>query len=152
MARSAMMEAAPRRRLSGQANLMAQIAGSGARFAVSLGDNGYPNGSQINYGDLQQSGADTSAIFGSQFWTVPGASIPLFSAVGNHGVSGVKHTDITTWTESTAVSSSGGRYQNDVYCCINGTFSSNYGSEWYAFSAGNVRFYMLDSAWGDTNR
>ena len=136
---------------AGQANLMAQIAGSGARFAVSLGDNGYPNGSQINYGDLQQSGADTSAIFGSLFWTVPGASIPLFSAVGNHGVSGVKHTDITTWTESTAVSTSGGRYQNDVYCCVNGSLASNYGSEWYAFSAGNVRLYVLDSAWGDTN-
>ena len=136
---------------AGQANLMAQIAASGARFAVSVGDNGYPNGSQINYGDLQQSGADTSAIFGSQFWTLPSGSIPLFAAVGNHGVSGVKHTDITTWTQATAVSSSGGRYQNDVYCCINGTFSSNYGSEWYAFSAGNVRFYMLDSAWGDTN-
>jgi len=136
---------------AGQAGLMQQIAGSGARFAISVGDNGYPNGSQINYGDLQQSGADTSAIFGSAFWTVPGSSIPLFSAVGNHGVSGVKHTDITTWTQSTAVSTSGGRYQNDVYCCINGTFSSNYGSEWYAFAAGNVRFYILDSAWGDTN-
>ena len=136
---------------AGQAALMQQIAGSGARFAISTGDNGYPNGSQINYGDLQQSGADTSAIFGSAFWTVPGSTIPLFSGVGNHGVSGVKHTDITTWTQSMAVSSSGGRYQNDVYCCINGTFSSNYGSEWYAFSAGNVRFYVLDSAWGDTN-
>ena len=136
---------------AGQAQLMAQIAGSGARFAVSVGDNGYTNGSQINYGDLQQSGADTSAIFGSQFWTVPGSSMPLFTAVGNHGVSGVHHTDITTWTQAYAVSKSGGRYQNDVYCCINGTTSSNYGSEWYAFSAGNARFYILDSAWGDLN-
>jgi chitodextrinase len=39
---------------SGQAALMQQIAGSGALFAFSTGDNGYPNGSQINYGDLQQ--------------------------------------------------------------------------------------------------
>ena len=38
-----------------------------------------------------------------------------------------------------------------MYCCVNGSSSSNYGSEWYAFSAGNVRFYILDSAWGDTN-
>ncbi|HET7740471.1 MAG TPA: hypothetical protein VFL67_07485, partial [Mycobacterium sp.] len=135
----------------GQANLMSQIAASGARFAVSVGDNGYVNGSQINYGDLQQTGADTSAIFGPSMWTIPGSSIPLFTAVGNHGVSGVKHTDITTWTQATAVSQSGGRYQNDVYCCLNGTFAANYGSEWYAFSAGNVRFYILDSAWGDTN-
>ena len=27
----------------------------------------------------------------------------------------------------------------------------NYGSEWYAFNAGPARFYILDSAWGDTN-
>ncbi len=86
-----------------QANLMAQIAGSGARFALTVGDNGYPNGSQLNYGDLQQTGSDTSAIFGPKMWTVPGSSIPLFTAVGNHGVSGVTHTDITTWTQEAAV-------------------------------------------------
>ena len=134
-----------------QAGLMQQIAGSGVRFAVTVGDNGYPNGNQANYGDLQQVGQDTSAIFGPEMWTVPGSSIPIFTAVGNHGVSGVKHTDITTWTQATAVATSGGRYQNDVYCCVNGSFAANYGSEWYAFSAGNVRFYILDSAWGDTN-
>lgn len=134
-----------------QANLMSQIAASGARFAVTVGDNGYPNGSQINYGDLQQAGASTSAIFGPDMWTVPGDSLPLFSAVGNHGVSGTQHTDISTWTQNTAVTTSGGRYQNDLYCCVNGSNPSNYGSEWYAFSAGNTRFYILDSAWGDTN-
>src|SRR6266851_4600019 len=69
----------------GQASLMSQIAGSGARFAIAVGDTGYVNGSQINYGDLQQTGADTSAIFGPQFWTIPGSSIPFFNAVGNHG-------------------------------------------------------------------
>ncbi|MGH8962400.1 MAG: metallophosphoesterase, partial [Jatrophihabitantaceae bacterium] len=134
-----------------QANLMSQIASSGARFLVTVGDNGYSNGSQINYGDLQQKAADTSAVFGPGFWTVPGASIPIFTSVGNHGLSGVTHADITTWTQATAVSSSGGRYQNDVYCCVNGSTSANYGSEWYAFNAGNARFYVLDSAWGDTN-
>jgi len=134
-----------------QANLMSQIATSGARFAVTVGDNGYPNGSQINYGDLRQTGASASAIFGPSLWTVPGQSIPLFTAVGNHGLSGTQHTDITTWTQDTAVSASNGRYQNDVNCCVNGSNSSNYGSEWYAFSAGNSRFYVLDSAWGDTN-
>src|SRR4051794_39941541 len=34
-----------------QANLFQQIAISGARFAVTVGDNGYPSGSQQNYGD-----------------------------------------------------------------------------------------------------
>lgn len=134
-----------------QSNLFAQVAASGARFAVTVGDNGYPNGSQQNYGDLQQKGADTSAIFGPTFWTAAGSTIPLFTAAGNHGLSGTTHTDITTWTQDSAVSTSGGRYQNDTYCCVNGTSSANYGSEWYAFDAGPARFYVLDSAWGDTN-
>jgi fibronectin type 3 domain-containing protein len=132
-----------------QANLLAKVAKSGARFAVTVGDNGYPNGSQVDYGDLQH--PTTSAIFGAPYWTVPGSSIPIFTAVGNHGLAGVQHTDITTWTQASAVASSGGRYQNDVYCCVNGSFSANYGSQWYAFDAGNARFYILDSAWGDTN-
>ena len=42
---------------------------SGRGFAVTVGDNGYPSGSQTNNGDLQQHGADTSAIFGPAFWT-----------------------------------------------------------------------------------
>jgi fibronectin type 3 domain-containing protein len=134
-----------------QANLQAQIANSGASFAVTVGDNGQPTGSQINYGDLQQKGSGASAIFGPSFWTIPGAMTPLFTAPGNHGLSGVKHTDITTWTQSTAVSTSNGRYQNDLYPSVNGSTATNYGSEWYAFTAGNVRFYILDAAWGDTN-
>ncbi|HKC28509.1 MAG TPA: hypothetical protein VKB75_10910, partial [Jatrophihabitans sp.] len=49
------------------------------------------------------------------------------------------------------VLSSGGTYTNTTYCCVNGTSSANYGSEWYAFDAGPARFYVLDSAWGDSN-
>src|SRR5665213_1593535 len=82
---------------SDMANLFAQVAASSARFAVTVGDNGYPNGSQINYGDLQQKGADTSAIFGASFWSVAGSTVPLFTGAGNHGLSGPSHTDITTW-------------------------------------------------------
>jgi hypothetical protein len=133
-----------------QANLFAQVAASGARFAVTVGDNGYNSGSQTNYGDLQQKAADTSAIFGPSFWTVAGSSIPLFTAVGNHGLSGTSHTDITTWTQDQAVSSSNGSYANGVYNCCGGT-TANYGNEWYAFDAGQARFYVLDSAWGDSN-
>lgn len=135
-----------------QANLMQQIARSGARFLVTVGDNGYPNGNQINFGDLQQSGKDTSAIFGPDFWTVPGPTIPIFTAPGNHGLSGPDHTDITTWPQDKVVHDSGGRYQDDVYCCVNGTNPAHYASEWYAFTAGNARFYMLDAAWGDSNK
>ncbi|GAA1815123.1 metallophosphoesterase [Agromyces neolithicus] len=135
-----------------QTGVISGIAQAGVRFAVTVGDNGYPSGSQTNYGDLQQTGANTSAIFGPNFWTLAGPTVPLFTAVGNHGLSGTAHTDIKTWTQDTVVAESGGRYQNDVYCCVNGTFSSNYGSEWYAFDAGPARFYILDSAWGDTNK
>ena len=99
---------APTRRTSSPAS-----PPSGARFAVTVGDNGYPNGSQTNYGDLQQVGASTSAIFGTGGWPVAGSSMALFPAAGNHGLSGTTHTDITTWTQARAVSSSGGRYQND---------------------------------------
>ena len=131
-----------------QANLDAQIAASRARFMVTVGDNGYNSGSQTNYGDLRQT--STSAIFGPNFWTVAGSSIPIFTAPGNHGLSGTSHTDITTWTEDQAVSSSGGSYANGTYNCCGGT-TANYGNEWYAFNAGTARFYILDSAWGDTN-
>jgi hypothetical protein len=44
-----------------QQNMLGQLALSGARFAVTTGDNGYPSGSQLNYGDLQQSGARSTA-------------------------------------------------------------------------------------------
>jgi hypothetical protein len=134
-----------------QENLLGTLAGSGVRFAVTTGDNGYPSGSQTNYGDLQQVGAAMGAIFGARFWPVPGASVPLFTGSGNHGLSGTAHADLTNWPQDVAVSSSGGRYANDLYCCVNGTTATNYASAWYAFDAGPARFYVLTSAWGDTN-
>ena len=136
---------------AGQEGLMAQLAVSGVRFAITTGDNGYPSGSQSNYGDLQQVGSGMGAIFGARFWAVAGGSVPLFTSAGNHGLSGTSHADLTNWPQDVAVSSSGGRYANDVYCCVNGTASTNYASSWYAFDAGPARFYVLTSAWGDTN-
>ncbi|HET7080728.1 MAG TPA: metallophosphoesterase family protein, partial [Chloroflexia bacterium] len=53
-----------------QANVLAQIARSSARFAVTTGDNGYPAGSQNNYGDLVQVGPNLSGVFGPAFWKV----------------------------------------------------------------------------------
>ena len=41
-----------------QANLDAQIAASGAHFALGTGDTAYPGGSQTNYGDLSQTGSE----------------------------------------------------------------------------------------------
>lgn len=136
-----------------QAAVLARVRTSGARFVVTTGDNGYPSGSQLNYGDLQQRGLDTSAIYGPNFWTVPGTSIPIFPSAGNHGLStnAGAHADLVNWPQDTVVATSNGRYTGDTYCCVNGTSSVDYTSSWYAFDAGNARFYMLDSAWGDTN-
>jgi hypothetical protein len=140
-----------------QTNLMRRIATSGVRFAVSTGDIGYPSGNQLNYGDLHQSGPNISTIFGPSFWTVAGSTVPLFAASGNHGLTGSasakspRHTDLTTWTEDVAVSSSRGTYADQLYPAINGSRPTHYGNTWYAVQAGRARIYVLTSAWGDTN-
>lgn len=136
-----------------QARLMSLIASSGARFALTVGDNGYPAGSQANYGDLIQTGANLSAIFGPAFWKVPGSFTPIFAASGNHGISNTdpNHPLILNFPQDRAVASSSGRYIKETYCCLDGTTSANYPSAWYAFDAGLARIYMLDSAWSDSN-
>jgi hypothetical protein len=131
-----------------QAGVMAQIAASGARFAVTTGDTAYETGTQLNYGDLLQTGKATSTIFGPAFWTVAGDSIPLFNAQGNHGM---KDVALINWPQDRAVATSDGRYRMDTYCCVNGTKSASYPSSWYAFDAGPARFYVLEAAWADSN-
>lgn len=136
-----------------QANLMSLIASSGARFVVTTGDNGYPDGNQKNLGDLIQTGEDISAIFGPSFWKVPGASLPIFPALGDHGFSSpdTNHPFLLTWPQDRAVATSGGRYTKETYCCLDGTTSAAYPSAWYAFDAGSVRFYVLQAAWDEVN-
>lgn len=136
-----------------QTNVMSRLAASGVRFAVTTGDNGYPSGSQLNYGDLQQTGADVSAIFGPGQWGVPGASIPVFPTIGNHGLArndGI-HPHLGIWPQDVAVATSGGSYERTSYPSINGSSAASYPSPWYAFDAGNARFYVLDAAWADLN-
>lgn len=131
-----------------QANLMSRIATSGIRFMVSTGDAAYPSGSQLNYGDLAQTGVDTSAVFGPSFWKVVGAKIPMFNTVGNHGFNA---TGLTMWPEAKAASTSGGKYLSETYCCTNGTTSASLPSAWYAFDVGNARFYVLTASWNTNN-
>ena len=134
--------------------LLGQVAHSGARFVVSVGDNGYPAGSQTNDGDLKQHGADTSAIFGPAFWAPVGSSMPMFITPGNHGNgsgTATRSTEQINWPEDAAVWTSGGRAVRETYCCVNGTTSASYPSEWYAFDAGNARFYVLSADWSDIN-
>ena len=80
----------------------------------------------------------------------PARSIPLFPAMGNHGFSGAT-TALNNWPQDKAVASSNGRYARETYCCLNGTTSGEYPSTWYAFDAGNARFYVLEAAWTSTN-
>jgi hypothetical protein len=131
-----------------QVNLMRQLAASGARFAVSTGDIGYPSGSQANYGDLQQTGSGRSGVFGPRYWAVPGRSLPLLPVAGNHAPD---RSFLTNWPQPQAVASSKGRYQMDTYCCTNGIDTERYASTWYAFDAGNARFYVLLAAWDSDN-
>jgi hypothetical protein len=134
-----------------QANVLEELADSGARFTVTTGDNTHPNSSQTQYGDLQQTGPNISSVFGPEFWTVAGASMPIFPALGNHGMSSGATAHFQNWPQDQAVSASAGRYRAETYCCVNGTSSASYGSAWYAFSIGNARFYVLQTAWANGN-
>ncbi len=136
-----------------QANLMQLMASSGVSFAVTTGDNAYQSGSQGNYGDLVEVGPELSAIFGPQYWTVAGSSIPMFPSIGNHGFlrNDAAHPHLLNWPQDRAVSELNGRYQRDTYCCLLGTPSLVLPSTWYAFDAGRARIYVLQAAWSDSN-
>jgi uncharacterized repeat protein (TIGR01451 family) len=125
--------------------LLGLIAGTDARFVVSTGDAPAGTGSQTNYGDLYY---EKSAIFAPHFWAVPGKTMPLYGALGNHGMTGVFLTNLP---EAEAVSASGGVYEMRTYCCLNDTVSRSYPTVWYAFTVGNARFYVLTAAWPRTN-
>lgn len=136
-----------------QANVLQQIAASGARFAVTTGDNTSPAGTQKVYGDMLQTGPGLSAVFGPTFWKVAGSSIPIFPAIGNHGFSApdVNHPHLMNWPQDRAVALSGGRYDKELHCCFNNIKSAEYPGMWYAFDAGLARFYVLHAAWADNN-
>jgi chitodextrinase len=131
-----------------QAGVDAQIASSGAQFAVSTGDVAYPGGTQTDYGDLNQTGPQISEVFGPSYWAKPGESIPFFAVSGNHGLNS---TFITDWPESVTASASSGVYSMLPYPSIDGANAASYPTSYYAFSTGGVRFYMLDASWGDSN-
>lgn len=131
-----------------QANLLSRLASSGVRFALTTGDVAYPGGTPTNYGDLNQTGVNISAVFGPSYWAVPGQRIPYYSINGNHGRN---QTLLTTWPETATAAASGGKYVMEDYPSIDGTTPASYPSTWYAFSTGNTRVYMLDASWSDTN-
>ena len=131
-----------------QAGVDAQIAASGAQFAISTGDIAYQGGTETNYGDLNQTGADISGVFGPSYWAVPGQSVPVYPVNGNHGRNA---TFLEEWPEPATVSGSRGTSAMVSDPAVDGSNPISYPTDYYAFSTGGVRFYMLDASWGNSN-
>jgi hypothetical protein len=131
-----------------QDQLYAQMAHSGASFVLTTGDMAYPDGSQTNYGDLINTGANVSAVFGPTGWSVPGGATPTFAVLGNHGRSA---TFLQNWPTADAVGSSRGVYSMVSYPGQSGATTASYPTGYYAFDVGPARFYVLDADWTDSN-
>jgi hypothetical protein len=131
-----------------QAGVDAHIASSGAQFVISAGDVGYPDGSQANYGDLDQTGQNVSGVFGPAYWAVPGQRLPMFAATGSHGRN---LTFLSVWPEPATTGASAGVYRAVAYPSIDGSSAASYPTSYYAFTAGGARFYVLDASWGYNN-
>lgn len=123
---------------------MRQIAASGARFVITTGDNGYPSGSQRLWRPgAERAGAERRVrpnVLGSRRRVDPALPGDRQSRPGQFHAD---HPQILAFPQDRAVASSGGRYVKDSYCCLNGTSPASYASAWYAFDAGNARFYVL---------
>jgi hypothetical protein len=128
-----------------QASILRLLATSGARFVMNTGDTPNGSGSQTNYGDLHY---PQSAIFARDFWAVPGRSLPFYPPLGNHGM---RREFLDNWPQSQLAAASKGVYAMRTYCCLHGTRSESRPSGWYAFTAGNARFYVLQAAWPNGN-
>jgi hypothetical protein len=122
---------------------------SGARFVLQAGDVSYSGGTETDYGDLEQTGSEVSNIFGTSYWPETGG-LPAFSADGNHGQNVAA---LRVWPESTSAAAADGVSAEVSYpaSAQNGTAAATYPNSWYAFSTGNVRIYVLDVAWADSN-
>ena len=148
-----------------QRNVMSRIKESGVRFALTTGDNSYtsvpgPDGTQTGYGDLDR---NDGALFGPEVWGKVGASLPLFPVIGNHDMEeplgpatpGCKTTPphstfLVNWPQDRAVADSAGSYCTETYTSPPGSQlpDQTLASSWYAFDAGNARFYVLEASWG----
>src|ERR1022692_1279417 len=130
-----------------EASLYQQIGTSGAQFLMDAGDTGYNNGSQTNLGDLEQTGTttDVSNIFGPTYYPLTGG-IPIFLASGDHNQN---NTAMKVFPTPLSAANSGGTYAYDTVTAVDGITGSA-PADWYAFSTGNVRIYVIDGAWGES--
>jgi hypothetical protein len=127
-----------------------------ALFAVGTGDIAYNSGTTTNYGDLNHpadgaAGApEVSDVFDARYWGKAGSSLPLFSVAGNHGRNNVFSA---TWPTAVNVNASGGTYSGATpYPAVDGLPAGSFPSDWYAFTVGGVRFYILDADWNDSTQ
>jgi hypothetical protein len=128
--------------------LYREMAQSGADFALSTGDIAYPGGTQDNYGDLQQTGPEVSNIFGPTGWPIAGGSLPFLPVLGNHGrISAF----LQNFPEPSNVAASSGVSQVVNYPGQAGAATASYPTDYFAFSVGQTRFYVLDADWTDSN-
>src|ERR1022692_1822961 len=120
---------------------------SGAQFLMDAGDTGYNSGSQTNLGDLEQTGTttDVSNIFGPTYYPLTGG-IPIFLASGDHNQN---NTAMKVFPTPLSAANSGGTYAYDTVTAVDGITGSA-PADWYAFSTGNVRIYVIDGAWGES--
>ena len=130
-----------------EASLDRQIGQSGADFLLSVGDIAYSGTTQSTFGDLQQTGTqpEVSNIFGSFYYPQTGG-IPIFAGAGDHGQN---INPLKIFPTSSTAAASGGTYAYDSYSGTDGITGSS-PDDWYAFSTGDVRVYVLDGAWSDT--
>jgi hypothetical protein len=127
-----------------------------ALFAVSTGDVAYPGGTTTNYGDLNHpadgvgGSAQVSGVFDARYWGKVGSSLPLYAVAGNHGRNSVF---FSTWPTAANADASNGVYSGSTsYPAVNGLPAGNYPSDWYAYTVGGVRFYILDADWNDLSQ
>ncbi len=129
-----------------QAALYNEIGNSGANFLLSVGDIGYNSSSQSNFGDLTQVGTqpEVSDLFGPSYLPQTGG-LPIFAGSGDHDQT-INPLKIFPTAATTAAS--GGTYAFDSYSGIDGITGSA-ADDWYAFSTGNVRVYVIDGTWSE---
>ncbi|HUE58146.1 MAG TPA: fibronectin type III domain-containing protein, partial [Acidimicrobiales bacterium] len=131
----------------GQQALYSEIGSSGAKFLLMVGDVAYSGGTQNSYGDLSQSGDDISDIFGPTSFPLANG-IPTFVADGNHGQNS---NLLKIWPQPQTALASSGAYDFNAAAANGDGITGSYPEDWYAFSDGNVRIYVLDAAWSDSS-
>nr|WP_274388959.1 metallophosphoesterase [Streptomyces cavernae] len=91
---------------------------------------------------------DPPSWFGPSYWAQPGMRIPLLGTVGNHSMTA---TYPSVWKQSALAASSGGVFAMVDYPSYLGSNPVSYPTTYYAFTTGGIRFYVLDTAWGNSN-